>query len=66
MHRLYYSPPNAWKVQQENIEYKCNWSPFEGTTFNHKVEITFVNGHIVYNKGIFDESKKGQRLTFSR
>ncbi|MDA3817899.1 MAG: dihydroorotase [Prolixibacteraceae bacterium] len=60
------SPRNAWKVNHDNIEYKCKWSPFEGTTFNHKVEYTFVNGHLAYRKGIFDESKKGQRLTFSR
>ncbi|MCF8362143.1 MAG: dihydroorotase [Prolixibacteraceae bacterium] len=60
------STRNAWKVQRDNIAYKCKWSPFEGTTFNHKVEYTFVNGHLAYRKGIFDESKKGQRLVFSR
>ncbi|HKK81261.1 MAG TPA: dihydroorotase, partial [Prolixibacteraceae bacterium] len=38
------STRNAWKVERESIEYKCKWSPFEGTTFNHKVEYTFVNG----------------------
>jgi dihydroorotase len=60
------SPRDTWKVQHDNIAYKCNWSPFEGTTFNHKVEYTFVNGHLAYRKGVFDEGKKGQRLSFSR
>jgi dihydroorotase len=55
-----------WKVSKENILYKCGWSPFEDTTFKAKVTHTFVNGHLVYNNGNFDESQKGQRLSFDR
>lgn len=55
-----------WKVSKENILYKCGWSPFEDTTFQAKVTHTFVNGHLVYNNGNFDESNKGQRLSFDR
>ncbi len=54
------------KVTKANILYKCGWSPFEGETFSAQVEQTFVNGHLVYNKGTFDESKKGKRLLFER
>lgn len=53
-------------VNQSNIHYKCQWSPFEGHTFKSAITHTFVNGHLVYNNGIFDESKKGQRLLFQR
>lgn len=56
----------AWKVSKENILYKCNWSPFEEHIFTGKVTHTFVNGHLTYNNGIFDESKKGERLLFNR
>lgn len=56
----------TWKVNKENILYKCNWSPFEEHNFTGKVTHTFVNGHLVYNNGIFDESKKGERLLFNR
>jgi len=49
-----------------NILAKCGWSPFEGMTFHSKVTHTFVSGHLVYNEGKFDESKKGQRLMFAR
>ncbi len=56
----------SWKVQKDNILYKCGWSPFEGVTFNSSVVKTFVNGNLVYNLGEFDESKKGQRLIFDR
>jgi len=56
----------AWKVTKENILYKCNWSPFEEHTFTGNITHTFVNGHLAYNNGIFDESKKGERLLFNR
>jgi dihydroorotase len=56
----------AWKVTKENILYKCNWSPFEAHTFTGNITQTFVNGHLAYNNGIFDESKKGERLLFNR
>ena len=56
----------AWKVSKENILYKCGWSPFEGTTFQSSVTHTWVNGHLAYANGLFDESQKGQRLIFNR
>lgn len=55
-----------WTVSKENILYKCNWSPFEGTTFRAQVTDTFVSGHHVYADQQFDESKKGMRLMFDR
>ena len=55
-----------WDVNSDNILYKCKWSPFEGKTFSSRVTHTFVNGHLAYCKGKFDENKKGMRLTFER
>ena len=55
-----------WIVEKSNILYKCGWSPFEGYVFNSLVTHTFVNGHLVYQDGIFDESIKGRRLMFNR
>lgn len=51
-------------VNKETILYKCGWSPFEGHTFRSKILKTFVSGHLVYDNGNFDESKKGNRLLF--
>jgi len=56
----------SWEVTKENILYKCRWSPFEGEIFNSTITHTFVNGHIAYENGCFNESKKGQRLKFNR
>ncbi len=53
-------------VAKENILYKCGWSPLEGTHFPASITHTFVNGHLVYGNGVFDESQKGMRLQFQR
>jgi dihydroorotase len=55
-----------WTVSKENILYKCGWSPLEGTLFNTQVTHTFVNGHLVYEQGVFDEEQKGMALVVSR
>jgi dihydroorotase len=54
-----------WEVRRENILAKCGWSPFEGQKFRANVKSTFVSGHLAFSEGSVDESKKGQRLTFS-
>jgi dihydroorotase len=57
-------PNKSWTVRPENILYKCGWSPFEGTSFDNSVLKTWVNGQKVFDKGVFDESVRGQRLLF--
>jgi dihydroorotase len=55
-----------YEVTEGKILSKCGWSPFVGEKLNGHVEYTIVNGHIAYEKGVFDESKKGMRLVFNR
>ncbi|MFL5809558.1 MAG: dihydroorotase [Flavisolibacter sp.] len=57
---------SSTKVNRENILYKCGWSPFEGESFPAAITHTFVNGHLVYGNGAWDESLKGKRLSFER
>jgi dihydroorotase len=57
---------SPWTVSKENILAQCGWSPFEGTTFQSAVTHTFVSGHLAYANGSFDESRKGERLSFDR
>lgn len=65
-------PQSEWKVEKENLLYKCGWSPFEGETFNSRVTHTFVNGRLVYDAdreildNTFDDTFRGSRLTFNR
>lgn len=57
---------DPWEVNKDNVLSKCGWSPFEGQSFRSKVTHTFVSGHLAYEDGSFDESKKGERLLFDR
>ncbi len=59
-------PASGWQVSKENILYKCGWSPFEGTSFSHRVTQTFVNGNLVYDNGYINEDIRGERLMFDR
>ncbi|HYK46179.1 MAG TPA: dihydroorotase [Parafilimonas sp.] len=56
----------SFTIKQENILYKCGWSPLEAFTFPASVTHTFVNGNLVYENNTFDESNKGMRLQFTR
>jgi dihydroorotase len=55
-----------YTISKENILYKCGWSPMAGFTLPATITHTFVNGHLVYGNGVFDESVYGQRLLFDR
>jgi len=57
---------NCWEVNSGNLLYKCQWSPFENQLFKSKIMKTFVNGHLVYNDGMINETKSAKRLSFSR
>lgn len=59
-------PNQETKVSKDNLVYKCGWSPLEGETLQAAIEKTIVNGHVVFDKGNFNESPKGQRLLFNR
>ncbi len=59
-------PLKKTTVKQENILYKCGWSPMEGYTLNHTVAYTFVNGIPVYENGTINDETKGKALTFER
>lgn len=60
------SMDHSTTVTKDSILYKCGWSPLEHFTFPAGITNTFVNGNLVYENGIFNESEKGQRITFNR
>ena len=53
-------------VTAQNILYKCGWSPLENFQFPASVTHTFVNGQMVYENGVFDETVRGRRMEFER
>lgn len=56
---------SPWVVSDDNILYKCGWSPLIGTQFKSKITHTFVGGHLAWENGVFHEEVKGQRLLFN-
>lgn len=55
-----------WTVTQDCIQSKCKWSPVEGRTFHWHIEKTICNGHLIYNKGVFDNHCHGEMIEFRR
>jgi dihydroorotase len=60
------NPNNPWTVNKDNILYKCEWSPFEGSTFKSRVTHTSLNGTVVYENAKFTNQNAAMRLTFNR
>ncbi len=54
------------KVTEDNILYKCGWSPLPDFEFPATICNTFINGNMVYGNGSVNESVMGQRMLFNR
>ena len=59
-------PDSPWTLTKAEIQSPCGWSPLEGKTFRWRVEQTLCNGHLVYDRGTFDEDYRGEELEFDR
>lgn len=53
-------------VSRESLFYQCGWSPLEGYQFKAAVTHTIVSGELVYDNGIIQVDRAGQRLRFNR
>ncbi|MEO5944623.1 MAG: dihydroorotase [Ferruginibacter sp.] len=53
-------------VSKQNLLYKCGWSPLEGFTFSASIENTMINGNMIYENGVINDSYIGKRLLFTR
>ena len=59
------NPNKEYTISQDNILYKCKWSPLEGKTLSSSIDKTFLNGKIAFDKGIVNDLR-GKQLTFNR
>ena len=56
-----------YTVSEENILYKCGWSPFSGKTFNSSIYMTIVNGYVAFKDGQVSENLPfGMQIEFDR
>ena len=58
------NPALATKVKNEEVLYKCAWTPFNDYSFSSAISKTFVNGNLVFSDGKIQDQGMGQRLTF--
>jgi dihydroorotase len=57
---------NKLKVTEENIRYKCKWSPFIDYAFNASINKVFVNGNKAYSDSHINLNSLGKRLKFEK
>jgi dihydroorotase len=55
-----------YRVTEENIKYKCSWSPFLDYTFHASINSVFVNGQIAFNDDVVIANQCGKRLKFEK
>lgn len=53
-------------VDQQEVLYKCGWTPFAGTIFKSSIRTTLVNGQVAFENGQVNRALRGQRLAFNR
>ena len=54
-----------YTVGEDNMLFKCGWSPLAGHTFKSSISYTIVNGHLAFAEGKVNTEKKGKRLSFT-
>ena len=59
-------PDRPHTVSSSNLLAKCHWSPFEGHTFSSSIDMTIVNGNIVFRDDELTGVRAGQRVQFNR
>ena len=52
------------KIDKSEVESKCKWSVFEGTTFSYAVKHTFCNGKQAVKNGVLTGEKQGEEVEF--
>ncbi|HVL01308.1 MAG TPA: dihydroorotase [Dongiaceae bacterium] len=53
-------------VDQQEVLYKCGWTPFAGTVFKSSIVATLVNGEVAFENGRVNDAIRGKRLEFNR
>jgi len=54
----------TWTLRRSDVLSLCGWSPLEGHEFDWRVRSTIVNGHLVFDKGQFDENYRAEAVRF--
>ena len=58
------SPNKPWMVKDEDVHYKCGWTPLDGSILHNKIETTILNGTIVVKNGEWQGVRTAKALEF--
>jgi dihydroorotase len=53
-------------VREDNLLYKCNWSPFLFHEFKSSIDTVFVNGDVSFKNNEICANSSGHRLKFEK
>ena len=53
-------------IKNDDMLYKCGWTPYDGMSVKSNVTHTFVNGGLVYHDGVVEDNIIGKPLEFDR
>lgn len=53
-------------IKNDDMLYKCGWTPYDGMKVKSQVTHTFVNGQLVYHDGVVEDNIFGKPLEFDR
>lgn len=53
-------------IKNDDMLYKCGWTPYDGMEVKSQVTHTFVNGKLVYHDGFVEDNIFGKPLEFDR
>ncbi len=53
-----------YEITDEMVESRCGWTPLAGRALTWRVEHTFCNGRHVFGQGQFDDSIRGEEVSF--
>lgn len=54
----------GYKVHDSDVLSLCGWTPMDGQLLHSRVRSTWVNGNLVYDQGVVDDTIRGMRLSF--
>lgn len=54
----------TYKVEKDNLLYKCKWSPLDGKVFNSTINTVIVNGTIAFEENKITGNSNPKRIEF--
>ena len=58
-------PRKNYTISQQNLAYKCGWSPLEGVSMSSSIDMTILNGTIAFKDGYLTKTPNGRELEYN-